>query len=120
MTTDVLIDAVRQWGKDKGITGLNGKATLLSQLSKTQEELNETRVAAEVLNHMEGLVSPEAVGLREQAELELIDGIGDCTVTLILAAELAGVKFEECLLAAYEEIKGRTGSMQNGMFVKDK
>ena len=48
------------------------------------------------------------------------DGIGDLTVTAILAAEMAGLRFEDCLQAAYDEIKGRTGTMQNGVFVKDK
>jgi hypothetical protein len=48
-----------------------------------------------------------------------MDGIGDCTVTLILAAELAGLDFEQCLQFAYDEIKGRTGAMVGGQFVKD-
>lgn len=38
---------------------------------------------------------------------------------LILAAEMAGLRFEECLAAAYDEIKGRTGTMSGGVFVKD-
>ena len=33
-----LIQNVLQWGIDKGITGPNGKATILTQLGKTQEE----------------------------------------------------------------------------------
>ena len=49
----------------------------------------------------------------------LEDGIGDCTVTLILAAEMAGLRFEDCLQAAYDEIKGRTGRMEGGQFIKD-
>jgi NTP pyrophosphatase (non-canonical NTP hydrolase) len=50
----------------------------------------------------------------------LADGIGDCMVTLILAAEMAGMSAEECLAQAYQEIAGRTGKMVNGVFVKDK
>jgi hypothetical protein len=38
---------------------------------------------------------------------------------LILLAELVGVKFENCLLAAYQEIKDRQGKMVDGMFVKE-
>jgi hypothetical protein len=38
---------------------------------------------------------------------------------LILAAEMAGLKIEDCLAAAYDEIKGRTGKMEGGIFVKD-
>jgi hypothetical protein len=54
------------------------------------------------------------------AKADLEDGIGDCAVTLVLAAEMAGLRFEDCLQAAYDEIKGRTGTMQGGVFVKDK
>lgn len=102
MNTQELIDAVKQWGIDKGITGPRGRGTLLRQLEKTQEELNETKYAA-ISNNME----------------ELVDGIGDCAVTLILAAEMACLSFEDCLQAAYDEIKARTGKMIDGQFVKD-
>lgn len=121
MKTDIqtLINNVRQWGIDKGITGPSGKATLLAQLSKTQEELNETWQAAVLYGY--ALKNPYSVdmesGLRFHRELK--DGIGDTIVTLILAAELAGLTMEECLQAAYDEIKGRTGKMVGGVFVKD-
>lgn len=111
-----LIDAVRQWGRDKQITGPDGKATLLTQLSKTQEELTETRDAAVISATTDG----PGVPAWHRAQVEIKDGLGDCTVTLILAAELAGLRFEDCLQAAYDEIKGRTGRMVNGCFVKDK
>jgi NTP pyrophosphatase (non-canonical NTP hydrolase) len=108
-----LIEQIKQWGVDKGITGPNGKGTLLGQLSKTQEELTETRDAAvRVLDNKAGIA-------RTNATADLIDGIGDCTVTLILAAEMAGIEFEDCVQAAYDEIKGRTGTMVNGVFVKN-
>lgn len=113
MNTQELIDAVRQWGIDKGITGPNGRGTLLAQLSKTHEELTETRDAAV------RLASSSSEYWKTDARIDLIDGIGDCTVTLILAAEMAGLRFEDCLAAAYDEIKGRTGKMIDGQFVKD-
>jgi hypothetical protein len=50
---------------------------------------------------------------------EIADGIGDTMVTLILAAEMAGMSAEECLAQAYQEIAGRTGRMVNGQFCKD-
>ncbi len=116
MNIEELIEAVRQWGEQKGITGPNGKGTLLRQLSKTQEELTETRDAA-IKWHLADDCDPDYKGaMREQ----LIDGIGDCTVTLILAAEMADLRIEDCLAAAYDEIKGRTGKMEAGQFVKDK
>ena len=115
MNTQELIDAVRQWGEQKGITGMNGRGTLLGQLSKTQEELTETRDAS-----MKWLIASSITPSYKDAMLEQVsDGIGDCAVTLILAAEMAGLRFENCLHAAYEEIKGRTGKMVDGQFVKD-
>jgi len=104
---------VRQWGEQKGITGPNGKGTLLGQLAKTQEELTETRDAAVWRINAATYADAQIAGR------ELKDGIGDCTVTLILAAEMAGLRFEDCLAAAYDEIKGRTGTMTGGQFVKD-
>jgi hypothetical protein len=109
-----LIEQIKQWGIDKGITGPDGKGTLLGQLSKTQEELTETRDAV----CMWGQYGPGTSGF-ERIHDEIADGIGDSAVTLILAAEMAGLRFEDCLAAAYDEIKGRTGKMEGGQFVKD-
>ena len=115
MNLQETIDAVRQWGLDRNITGPNGRGTLLGQLSKTAEELTETRDAA-IKWQLADDCDPDYKGaMREQ----LIDGIGDCTVTLILAAEMAGLRIEDCLAAAYDEIKGRTGKMEGGVFIKD-
>jgi NTP pyrophosphatase (non-canonical NTP hydrolase) len=118
MNLQETIEAVRAWGIAKGITGPNGKGTLLGQLSKTQEELTETRDAA-VLYSQAQFISVRN-GKRYETREELIDGLGDVFVTIILAAEMAGLRIEDCLAAAYDEIKGRTGSMQGGVFVKDK
>jgi NTP pyrophosphatase (non-canonical NTP hydrolase) len=116
MNLQETIEAVRAWGIAKGITGPNGKGTLLGQLSKTAEELTETRDAA-IKWHLADDCDPDYKGaMREQ----LIDGLGDVFVTIVLAAEMAGLRIEDCLQSAYDEIKGRTGTMQGGVFVKDK
>ena len=52
-------------------------------------------------------------------EEQIIDGIGDCVVVLTNLAELIGTPIEECIDRAYNEIKGRTGKMNNGTFKKD-
>ena len=116
MNIQETIDAVRAWGELRNITGPDGKGTLLGQLEKTQEELDETVDAAKQWQY----------GLRHNDEDEtangmsnLIDGLGDTFVTIILAAEMAGLRIEDCLAAAYSEIKGRTGRMEAGVFVKD-
>jgi NTP pyrophosphatase (non-canonical NTP hydrolase) len=103
MNTQQLIDNVRFWGEDKGITGTEGKATVVSQLLKLLEEVEEIQQAIET-NDIE----------------ELADGIGDSTVVLILLAERAGLKYEDCLQGAYDIISKRTGKMVDGTFVKDK
>lgn len=108
MNLQETIDNVRAWGVAKGITGPNGKGTLLGQLAKTQEELTETRDAAVL--YMSGIAGEKD---------EVIDGLGDVFVTIILAAEMANLRIEDCLAAAYDEIKGRTGKMIDGVFVKD-
>jgi hypothetical protein len=113
-----LIENVRQWGLDKGITGPNGKGTLLGQLSKTQEELTETRDAA-VAHVSRCVIYVNQKGKFANAAHEIEDGIGDITVTLILAAELVGLDFIECLATAYAEIANRKGTMINGVFVKE-
>jgi hypothetical protein len=122
MNIEELIEAVRAWGLARNITGPNGKGTLLGQLSKTQEELTETRDAAVILHWLSSLskLGYQCDDMIAERKLELADGVGDCTVTLVLAAEMAGLRFEDCLQAAYDEIKGRTGTMQGGVFVKDK
>ena len=112
-----LIQKVKEWGIQKGITGPDGKGTLLAQLSKTQEELTETRDAAVRLQYAISETDFQAEG---SYTCEMIDGIGDVAVTLILAAEMAGLDFQECLQAAYDEISGRTGKMVGGQFIKDK
>jgi len=98
-----LISKVRLWGEEKGIIGKDGKATPMTQFDKLMEEVLE-------IND----------GLETEDQHAVVDGIGDCTVVLILLAELIGVSFENCLQAAYDEIKGRTGIMVDGKFVKDK
>ena len=110
-----LIGEIRQWGEAKGITGTNGKGTLLGQLSKTQEELTETRDAV----CLWGQYGVGTTGFNRVHD-EIKDGIGDTAVTLILAAEMAGLRFEDCLQAAYDEIKSRAGTMVGGVFVRQK
>jgi len=119
MTIQETIEAVRQWGVAKGITGPNGNGTLLGQLAKTQEELTETRDAAVAAAISQHAMGSHATAIWNQSQADLIDGLGDVFVTIILAAEMAGLRIEDCLAAAYDEIKGRTGKMVDGVFIKD-
>ena len=50
---------------------------------------------------------------------EIIDGIGDCFVVLTIVAMRQGLNIQDCIEAAYNEIKGRQGQMVNGFFVRE-
>ena len=99
MNTEQLIDRIIQWGEDRNL--IKG-STPERQVKKTQEELDELK---------------EAIG--EENGEAIIDGIGDVAVTLILIAAQFGFRFEDCIAAAYEEIKDRRGRMVDGLFVKE-
>ena len=92
-------DLIREWANERGIFDGGDPKT---QALKLVEEVGETCRAI----------------LKEDAA-EMIDGIGDCVVVLTNLAELIGTPIEECIEAAYNEIKNRKGKMENGTFVKD-
>ena len=50
---------------------------------------------------------------------QIIDGIGDVTVTLIILAEQLNLNLVDCLETAYNEIKHRSGVTKNGTFIKE-
>lgn len=49
---------------------------------------------------------------------EIADAIGDIYVTLVIQAEMQGLRMSECIEGAYSVISKRTGKMVNGQFVK--
>lgn len=99
MNLDILAQNVKKWAGDKGLLIKENSA---KQMLKVTEEIGE--VAAAVA--------------RDNIE-KLKDGIGDGFVTLIILAEQNGLSAAECLNAAWDEIKGRTGKTVNGVFVKE-
>ena len=92
-------DLIREWAYERGLYE-NGDAK--TQALKLVEEVGETCRAI----------------LKEDYE-EIVDGIGDCVVVLTNLAELNNVSIEDCIDAAYNEIKDRKGQMANGTYVKD-
>ena len=74
----------------------------LKQYSKLQEESNEL-----------------LIGILNKDPYEIIDSLGDIQVVLIILANQLGFDIDECLEAAYDEIKNRTGRTENGNFIKD-
>jgi len=95
---DRLIKAVALWSKDRGLDTADSKA----QFIKVVEETGEI-----------------ASALARNDEDELIDGIGDVIVTLIILAQQNDLSVEQCLKVAYDEIKDRKGEMKNGTFIKE-
>ena len=99
MTLDELEIKVSNWAITKGILE---KENAPKQMLKVMEEVGET-----------------AGALLKGNEEELKDGIGDSFVTLIILAKQLGYTPSECLEAAWNEIKDRTGKTVGGTFIKD-
>lgn len=95
---DDLYEKVIQWGVDKGILD---KADAKAQMLKCMAEVGEL-----------------ADGVAKGDIDEIIDGVGDVMVTLILLCNIKEINLTYCLKTAYEEIKNRKGIMQDGVFVK--
>jgi NTP pyrophosphatase (non-canonical NTP hydrolase) len=96
---DTLIDNVIEWAKDKNILVPENANR---QMLKVMEEVGET-----------------AGALAKNKQEEIKDGIGDSFVTLIILAQQLGLEPTDCLEAAWNEIKNRTGKTVNGVFIKD-
>ena len=90
---------VRIWAHQRGLIDV---PTSHPQMTKLTEEVGEIA---------------HAVARGDKDKLR--DAIGDVTVVLIILAAIHNMSLEECLNAAYNEIKDRKGKMVDGIFVKD-
>ena len=90
---------IRDWAYDRG---LYNEGDTKTQYCKLMEEAGELGRAI----------------LKEDND-EFVDAIGDMVVVLTNLAHLGGVSIEHCIDSAYKEIKGRSGKMINGTFVKN-
>ena len=97
--TENRFDLIRQWASD---TNLYDKGDTKTQFCKLMEEAGELGRAV----------------LKDDHE-QFVDAIGDMVVVLTNLAELGGTSIEQCIDAAYAEIKNRKGKMVNGTFVKN-
>lgn len=107
---------VIEWAKEKGILE---KATPIAQCDKTFEEVEELSEALEA-QKMDLFEFTNSKGKVVNTKFEIQDALGDILVTIIIQAEMQGLKLEDCLQSAYDVISKRTGKMLNGQFVKDK
>jgi NTP pyrophosphatase (non-canonical NTP hydrolase) len=95
-----LVVLVEEWARDRGIIE---QSTPQAQLLKTMSELGELADAT-----------------IKQRPSDVIDGLGDVLVTLIIYAKMQKVTIHECLSSAYDQIKDRRGRMvPGGAFVKE-
>ena len=92
-------DLIRRWASKRG---LYEKGDPKTQALKLVEEVGETC---------------RAILKGNQKDIE--DGIGDAVVVLTNLAHLCNTDIEHCIELAYNEIKDRTGKMDNGTFKKD-
>ena len=115
MQYNELEQKVIQWAKDKGILE---KATPLAQARKTEEEVQEL-IEACVAQQIGNETFTNSKGKLVNTKEELKDALGDILVTIIIGAELQGLKLTDCLESAYNVISKRTGKMVDGVFVKD-
>jgi len=92
-----------QWAEDREIFK---KATPITQHNKTVEEVLELRDA---------IIQMEENG---HPSKEIVDGIGDTIVTLVILCKMYKIKIDDCVAHAYNEIKDRKGQMIDGQFVK--
>ena len=106
---------VLEWADDKGILE---KATPLAQAKKTLEEVEELLEAVDA-QEKEHYFFTNTKGKEVITADEIKDALGDILVTIIIGAELQGLKLEDCLESAYNVISKRTGKMVDGVFVKD-
>lgn len=92
-------DRVADWAVARNLVdGSDSK----SQFVKLVEELGEL-----------------SVGLQRSDTPLIKDSIGDCAVVLCIIAAQNGLRFDDCLESAWDEIKDRKGRMENGVFVKE-
>ena len=98
-TEDDRFQKIRDWAGERGLY-TNGDTK--TQFCKLMEEGGELGRA-----------------ILKKDKHEIVDAIGDMVVVLTNLAHLGGTTIEECIDAAYNEIKTRTGIMSNGTFVKD-
>jgi len=93
-----VFDLIRDWAQ---VRGLYNKGDSKTQYIKLIEEVGEL-----------------AQGLLKEDRAEVQDAIGDIVVVLTNLAHLEQMRIEDCVASAYNQIKDRKGSMNNGTFVK--
>lgn len=95
----IYLSLIREWAEARNL--IEG-STPEKQFVKLVEEIGEL-----------------GAGLARGNRPAMMDGIGDAVVVLTILAAQIGMDIEDCIAAAYHEIKDRKGRMQDGVFIKE-
>ena len=96
--TEDITELIKKWAIDRNVVSGDPKA----QMVKLLEEAGEL-----------------AEGINKNKQDLIIDSIGDVYVVLVILCMQLGLDINDCIKAAYEEIKDRRGELVNGLFVKE-
>ena len=100
MNINKTTELIRQWHHQRKIT-VNGNS--ITQSVKLGEEFGE--LCSGIVRGNKALIA---------------DSLGDMYVVMVATAELEGLDISECIDLAYQEIKSRTGYLnEKGNFIKD-
>lgn len=97
---NILHKKIEQWAKDKNL------------LKPENAQMQMLKCVSEVGELADALIKKD--------NPEIIDGLGDTVITLIILAKQLGLDLNECTLSAYNEIENRKGETKNGVFIKEK
>jgi NTP pyrophosphatase (non-canonical NTP hydrolase) len=95
----IYADLIRQWATDRNL--IEG-SDLKSQFVKLIEEAGEL-----------------ANSIAKRNDIEFADAIGDMVVVLTIMAAQNGMMIEDCIDAAWQQIRDRKGKMVDGIFIKE-
>ena len=93
-----ITELIKKWAVDRNVVSGDVK----SQMVKLLEEAGEL-----------------AEGINKNKQELIIDSVGDVYVVLVILCMQLGLDINDCIKAAYEEIKDRKGKLVNGLFVKE-
>jgi NTP pyrophosphatase (non-canonical NTP hydrolase) len=111
------VSRVEHWGEERGLL-MEEYHTPNPDVHQQERYLYQDKTNAQTLKLMEEVGElAKAVAYNDPEGLK--DGIGDCAVVLIILAAQNGLTFEECLDHAWDEIRERTGKLEDGLFKKD-
>lgn len=110
---------VVKWASDRQIVQ---NSNVLAQAKKSLEEVGELVEAAAQIDLVSRLPVGDYLDSERMSEAyeNYRDAIGDTMVTLLVGCATAGIDPLDCLQLAYDEIKGRKGTLRaDGVFVKE-